>query len=67
MPRSRRGRDSERLPQPPRRVAAMEQSMGMGMGKQAERIFVDHGFTETKDEAVTRHVDGKGPPPDAAL
>ena len=39
----------------------------MGMGKQAERIFVDHGLTETKDEAVTRHVDGKGPPPDAAL
>ena len=65
LPRSRRGRDSERLPQPPRRVAAMEQSMGMG--KQAERIFVDHGLTETKDEAVARDVDGKGPPPDAAL
>ena len=46
-------------------MAATEQSMDIG--KQAERIFVDRGLTETKDEAVARHVDGKGPPPDALL
>ncbi len=49
----------------PRRVAAMEQRLGMG--QQPAQIFVYRGFTETEDEAVVRHFDDKGPPPGAEV
>ncbi|WP_236038818.1 hypothetical protein [Belnapia arida] len=43
----------------------MEQRMGMG--QQPAQIFVYRGLTETVDEALARHFDGKGPPPDAEV
>ena len=49
----------------PRRVAAMEQRMGMG--PQSEQIFVYRGLDETEDQALARHFDGKGPPPGAEV
>jgi hypothetical protein len=49
----------------PRRVAAMEQRMSMD--QQSEQIFVYRGLTETEDEALVRHFDGKGPPPGAEV
>lgn len=49
----------------PRRVAALEERMGMG--PQFEQIFIYRGLAETEDQALVRHFDGKGPPPGAEV
>ena len=43
-----------------RRVAVMEDRMGMG--QQPTQIFVYRGLAETEDEALARHFEGKGAP-----